>query len=205
MDNNNWTFLRAFLKSPRIVGSVIPSSSFLERRIVTAAEPETASVVVELGVGTGGTTRSLLKAMQPKARLLAIERTAEFVDMLRHAADPRLEVVHGCASSIGDEMKRRGYLNADAVVSGIPFSTLPKGLAAEIVMAIYRVLAPGGRFVAYQFTDRVADYVRPVMGTPAVEHELRNVPPVRIFTWRKQGVAEPAAMPAVETTAARRH
>jgi phosphatidylethanolamine/phosphatidyl-N-methylethanolamine N-methyltransferase len=205
MDNDNWTFLRAFLKSPRVVGSVIPSSSFLERKIVTAAEAEAAAILVELGVGTGGTTRSLLKAMQPQARLLAIERTAEFVEMLQHTIDPRLEVVHGCASSIGAEMKKRGYGEADAVVSGIPFSTLPKGVAAEIARAIYEVLAPGGRFVAYQFTDRVADYMRPVMGAPDVEHELRNVPPVRVFTWRKYAAAEPAAIPAVSTSGARRH
>jgi phosphatidylethanolamine/phosphatidyl-N-methylethanolamine N-methyltransferase len=203
MDNDNWTFLRAFLKSPRVVGSVIPSSSFLERKIVMAAEAEAAGVLVELGVGTGGTTRSLLKAMPPRARLLAIERTPEFVDMLKHTADPRLEVVHGCASSIEAEMGKRGYLEADAVVSGIPFSTLPRGLAAEIARAIHQVLAPGGRFVAYQFTDRVADYMRPVMGAPEVEHELRNVPPVRVFTWRKQ--TAPAAIPAVSTSAAGRH
>jgi len=205
MDNDNWTFLRAFLKSPRVVGSVIPSSSCLERKIVTAAEAEGASVLVELGVGTGGTTRSLLKAMPPQARLLAIERTPEFVHMLQHTVDPRLEVVHGCASSIEVEMGKRGYVDTDAVVSGIPFSTLPKGLAAEIVRAIYQVLAPGGRFVAYQFTDRVADYMRPVMGAPEIEHELRNVPPVRVFTWRKPGAAESATITAVSTSAAGRH
>ena len=172
---------------------------------MSAAGAEAASVLVELGVGTGGTTRSLLKAMQPQARLLAIERTSEFVDMLQHTIDPRLEVVHGCASSIKAEMGRRGYVEADAVVSGIPFSTLPKGLAAEIVSAIHQVLAPGGRFVAYQFTDRVAEYMRPVMGAPEVAHELRNVPPVRVFIWRKEGAAEPAAIPAVSTSAAARH
>lgn len=203
MDNDNWTFLRAFLKSPRVVGSVIPSSSFLERRIVAAAEPETADILVELGVGTGGTTRALLKAMQSRARLLAIERTPEFVEMLQHTIDPRLDVVHGCASSLGAEMKRRGYVHADAVVSGIPFSTLPRSLAAEIVLSIYQALAPGGRFVAYQFTDRVADYMRPVMGSPEIEHELRNVPPVRIFTWRKEGAAEAAAVPTVNNSVAR--
>ncbi|HEX7718348.1 MAG TPA: hypothetical protein VF389_00960, partial [Woeseiaceae bacterium] len=46
-------------------------------------------------------------------------------------------------------------------------------------------LAPGGVFVAYQFTDRVAEYTRPVMGKPAIEFELCNVPPLRLFTWRK--------------------
>ncbi|MEX2495769.1 MAG: methyltransferase domain-containing protein [Woeseia sp.] len=189
MDNDNWTFFQAFLKSPRVVASVIPSSSWLKRRIVEAAAPGSASIVVELGAGTGGTTRSLLKAMQPDARLLAIERTAQFVRNLRQIDDARLELVHGCASSIGAELKLRGYRSADAVISGIPFSTLPGALAAEIITAVHQALVPGGRFVAYQFTDRVADYARPVMGRPEIEHELRNVPPVRIFTWRKKGCA----------------
>lgn len=185
--SENWTFFQAFLKSPRIVASVIPSSSHLERRVVKAAAPTAAGVVVELGAGTGGTTRSLLKAMGPQARLLVIERTADFIENLKQINDIRLDVVHGCASSIGAELKRRAYPAADAVVSGIPFSTLPELLAAEIITGVHEALAPGGRFVAYQFTGRVADYAQPVLGTPEVEHELYNLPPLRVFTWRKEG------------------
>lgn len=185
--SESWTFFQAFLKSPRVVASAIPSSSHLERRVVRAAAPTAAGVVVELGGGTGGTTRSLLEAMGPQARLLVIERTVDFIESLKQINDIRLDVVHGCASSIGAELKRRAYPAVDAVVSGIPFSTLPKLLATEIITAVHGALGPGGRFVAYQFTDRVADYAEPLLGTPEVEHELYNLPPVRVFTWRKKG------------------
>jgi phospholipid N-methyltransferase len=188
MAHDNWTFFHAFLRSPQVVASVIPSSSFVERRVVRAAGAAEAGVVVELGGGTGGITRALLKAMGPQAHLLVFERTARFVDKLSAIHDPRLAVIHGCASTIGAELQYRGLTSADAVVSGIPFSTLPKPLAAEIIMAVHDVLAPGGVFVAYQFTDRVADYTRPVMGTPLVEFEICNVPPLRLFTWRKDPV-----------------
>jgi phosphatidylethanolamine/phosphatidyl-N-methylethanolamine N-methyltransferase len=191
MARDNWTFLQAFLKSPRVVASVFPSSSFLERRVVRAADVGSARAVVELGAGTGGITRSLLEAMGEDGRLIAIERTAAFVEGLGRIGDARLDIVHGCASTLGAQLQQRGLPAADAVVSGIPFSTLPKALAASIVEAIDAALAPGGRFVAYQFTDRVAAYTRPVMGKPAVEHEMRNVPPVRVFTWRKNGGAQP--------------
>lgn len=190
MHNDSWMFFQAFLKSPRVVASVLPSSSFLMRRIVRAADPANATLTVELGAGTGGTTRSLLKAMQPQSRLLAIESTLDFATHLQQIDDSRLDVVHGCASSIALQLETRGYPRADAVVSGIPFSTLPPELAAEIVSTVYEVLRPGGRFVAYQVTDRVADYARPVMGDPEVEQELRNVPPARVFTWRKPGQPE---------------
>ena len=50
-------FFHGFLKKPGQVGSIIPSSRFLERRIVRAAGIQRARLVVELGPGTGGTTR----------------------------------------------------------------------------------------------------------------------------------------------------
>lgn len=187
MQNQHWTFFQAFLRAPRIVASVIPSSPFVVRRVARAADAANARVVVELGGGTGGTTRAMLKAMRADARMLVIERTAEFIDTLDGIDDPRLEVVHGCASSIGTELERRGHRAADAVISGIPFSTMPAELAEEIIAAVHESLAPGGRFVAYQFTDRVADYAKPMMGAPDVEYELVNVPPLRLFIWRKGG------------------
>ena len=190
MGSANWTFFQGFLKSPRVVASMVPSSTFLEQRVVNAADPATARFVVELGAGTGGITRSLLQAMDARARLLAIERTAEFVEKLEQIHDSRLDVVHGCASSIGAEMIGQGYPSADAVVSGIPFSTLPEDLAVKIIAAVHEALGPQGRFIAYQFSSRVADYARPLMGPPEVEHELRNVPPLRVFVWRKEGWAD---------------
>jgi phospholipid N-methyltransferase len=134
----------------------------------------------------------MLKAMSPKAKMLVIERTAEFIDTLGGIDDPRLEVVHGCASGIGEELERRRLPAADVVISGIPFSTMPPGLSEEIVIAVNDALAPGGRFVAYQFSDRVADYAKPVMGSPEVEIEFVNVPPIRLFIWRKDGAARAA-------------
>jgi phospholipid N-methyltransferase len=186
MSSQSWTFFQAFLKSPRVVASMIPSSPFLERRVVEAARLSTASAAVELGSGTGGTTRALLAALGPQSRLLAIERTEEFVTALTRIGDPRLEVVHGCASTVVAELARRGLRAVDAVISGIPFSTMPPDLARSIIEEIHRALTPRGRFVAYQFTDRVAEYARPVFGRPRVQHELRNVPPLRIYTWEKR-------------------
>ncbi len=185
MASQSWTFFQAFLKSPRVVASMVPSSPFLERRLVDAAHLSTASTVVELGSGTGGTTRALLRALRPDGRLLAIERTAEFVDSVSRIRDERLTVVHGCASSIVSELASHGLPPADAVISGIPFSTLPPELARTIAREIHKALAPEGWFVAYQFTDKVAEYTQPVLGRPDVRHELRNVPPLKVFSWQK--------------------
>jgi hypothetical protein len=47
-------------------------------------------------------------------------------------------------------------------------------------------LAPGGRFVAYQIRGTAGAVGRAVIGPPEVTLVLRNIPPVRIYTWRNQ-------------------
>ena len=185
MSGLDLAFFRAFVKAPRVVASVIPSSSLLERRAIRNMALDSARVVVEFGAGTGGITRAILAAMRPDARLITIEWTEAFIEPLGEIDDSRLEVVHGCASTIGELLEQRDLPGADAVVSGIPFSTMPPELCREIAANLHAALAPGGRFVAYQFSDRVAHYMAPHMGRPIVEHELINIPPMRVFSWRK--------------------
>src|SRR5712691_11531137 len=87
-------FFQEFLKNPRQIGSITPSSSFLERRIVQIAGIASARLVVELGAGTGGTTRAILDAMGPDARLLVVEINRHFAALLARIGDPRLVVGH---------------------------------------------------------------------------------------------------------------
>jgi len=181
-------FLRGFIAHPDQVGSVIPSSHALEQRLVRSARLLRARCVVELGPGTGGTTRAFLHAMPSAAQLLAIELSEDFAARLRKAIrDPRLTVVPGSAEFIARFLAERGLPAPDAVISGIPFSTMPRAVADRIAGEIARVLAPGGRFVAYQVRAHVADYATPYLGAPRKEWELFNIPPVRVFTWTRAG------------------
>jgi phosphatidylethanolamine/phosphatidyl-N-methylethanolamine N-methyltransferase len=189
--NGALAFFLGFLRNPNMVGSLIPSSRFLERRLVQAADVGSARLVVELGPGTGGTTRALLAALPANAKLLAIELNARFATMLRAERDPRLIVYEGSAEDLADVRSAHGLGEADAVISGIPFSTMPPELARRIMSEVWASLAPGGRLVAYQVRSRVADYGRETFGEPQLQYELRNAPPIRIYVWRRR--AAPAS------------
>lgn len=178
-------FLQGFLRRPQQVGSVIPSSRFLERRIVDRARVRDASVVVELGPGTGGTTRALLRSMGPESVLLSIEINPDFVALLEAIPDPRLMVHAGSAEHLDDALAQRGLEPPTAVVSGIPFSTMPRTVALRVLEAVRSSLAPGGRFVAYQVRDRVHTLGREVFGSAEVDIEFLNIPPMRVYQWCK--------------------
>ena len=179
-------FFQGFLREPQQVGSVIPSSRFLERRLVKISAVRHARMVVELGPGTGGTTHALLRAMPAGARLLAIEIDPRFSAMLRaEITDPRFIVHAGSAEDIAAMLASHGLPVPEVVISGIPFSTMPATVGENILRAVWTSLAPGGRFVAYQFRDRIAVLGRHILGRPEVDVELLNVPPMRVYCWRK--------------------
>lgn len=177
-------FLRGFLRNPAEVGSLVPSSRYLERLIVAQAGVADARSVVELGPGTGGTTRQILRAMRPDATLLAIELDPEFAELVSDHRDPRLLVHVGSAERIAQAIAAHGLSAPQAVISGIPFSTMPAEVGRAIVESVREVLAPGGVFVAYQFRDAVARLATPILGAPEVHWEVRNVPPMRVYRWR---------------------
>ncbi|HDZ55091.1 MAG TPA: methyltransferase type 12 [Pseudomonas xinjiangensis] len=183
-------FLRGFLREPSQVGSIIPSSRFLEQRIVEASNLSAAKRVVELGPGTGGTTRTFLQHVGPDARLLSIELSPYFHELLDEIADPRFINHLGSAENLADILAQHGMEQPDVVISGIPFSKMPPAVATRVAQAVNDSLAENGRFVAYQFRRDVAGYTDPIMGTPAsCMLELRNIPPMRVYSWYKTAIA----------------
>jgi phospholipid N-methyltransferase len=176
-------FFKGFLDKPKQVGSIIPSSRFMERRIVKTLGLEGVKLVVELGPGTGGTTRAVLRGLDPDAKLLAIEINPGFVELLKRHDDPRLIVHHGSATEIPAILAEHGFEKPEVIFSGIPFSTMPRNLGRAVLESARDALAPGGRFVAYQFRDRVHTLGVEVFGRANRQLELLNVPPMRVWRW----------------------
>lgn len=174
-------FARNFVKHPRMLGSLIPSSRFLIEHVLGRVDWRTAHVIVEYGPGVGTFTFEILRRMRPDGVLVVFETNADFVSYLRETRDPRLHVVHGSAEEIGSVLATLGCGKADHVISGIPFSTMPEEVRDRILRETHAALDPKGSFLVYQFSRRVLPYLERVFSRVAQDFEPRNILPAQLF------------------------
>jgi len=184
-DNSHLAFFKEFVKNPMQVGSIIPSSRFLRKSVLSIARVESADTIIELGSGMGETTRAILDAMPAHGKLLSIEINPHFHNFLSRIKDRRLITHLGSAAEMGKAISRYELKAPEVVISGIPFSTMSHQAGTAIVESISSLLAPNGRFVAYQFRNRVANLCRPVLGSEQKKFEPLNIPPMRVYHWEK--------------------
>ncbi|WP_417393433.1 class I SAM-dependent methyltransferase [Gimesia sp.] len=179
-------FLRGFFENPLQVASFVPSSGYLQRKLSSLACLQTARSVVELGPGTGETTRALLKAIPAEAQLLGVEVVSGFVKHLREFADPRLTVVEDSALNLKQIMSQQNLPAPDVIVSGVPFSVMTPTEGRQLIQTIHEVLAPGGAFVTYQFRNNVCELAADCFGPPQSRaFVLWNLPPLEVYLWEK--------------------
>mgnify|MGYP002778058138 FL=1 len=173
-------FARGFFSNPLRVGSVVPSSPQLVARLLAPVDWSTARMVVEYGPGTGVVTRAILARLPADGRLIAFEVNPEFVGFLRREInDPRLTVVMASAESVADHVAA-----ADAVVSSLPFSIMPRSVSQRILAATAAVLAPGAPLVGYQYSTAWLKMLRRAFGDVGLRFEPRNWPPAFVYTAR---------------------
>jgi phospholipid N-methyltransferase len=175
-------FLRSFLRHPRQVGSVIPTSRRAVRAMLDLADLGTASCVVEMGAGTGPHTREILARLGPDATFLAFEIDPELAEGLeREFDDPRLQVINDSAENV------ERYLNgkrADVVVSALPFTSLPEKVRHGLLNAGRDSLSADGTMLVLQYSPFMRSQLQRTF--KSVEWRLApfNVPPAFLFACR---------------------
>ena len=146
---NTGLFLRRWLANPLQMGSVIPSSPVLCRRIAALVERRDDEVVVELGAGTGVVSHALLAAGLPPERLVVVEIVPDMADHLRRAL-PGVNVILGDAFELARALPERMHGKVGTAICGIPLVILPLEQQQRFVRAVEAV-APGRGFLLYTY------------------------------------------------------
>lgn len=175
-------FFKGFLKHPVMVGAIVPSSNQTIKKMLSRCDWPNTRVFVEYGPGVGTFCRTILDALPADATYIAIDTNPDFIRYLRHEiVDPRFSAILGSAADVIQIVKDHGHDEADYVLSGLPFSTLPAGVGDAIGQATADVLRVGGAFLVYQYSPKCRDFIEPYL--PKIDHAMEwwNLPPAQLY------------------------
>jgi phosphatidylethanolamine/phosphatidyl-N-methylethanolamine N-methyltransferase len=178
-------FLRSWIEKPLHMGAVMPSGRVLARTMAQYVDIDSSGPVVELGPGTGAITSALIEHGVDQKRLVLVEYNPGFCALLRDRY-PHAKVVQGDAYALRDSLWNVLSDPASAVVSGLPLVTKPMLTRLKLIRDAFLALAPGAPFV--QFTYSVAPPIPkslPGVSTEASERIWMNLPPARVWVYRK--------------------
>ena len=177
-------FLRSFLRNPRQVGSILPTSGRAVRDMLDMAPVDRARLVVELGAGTGPHTRELLRRLRPDGELLAFELDAELARGLQATLpDPRLRVIADSAANLAAHLDGR---RPEVIVSALPFTSLPTAVRHEVLRVARAVLADDGVMLVLQYSPLVQRDLERNFARVTRRLSLLNVPPAVLFACRPE-------------------
>jgi phosphatidylethanolamine/phosphatidyl-N-methylethanolamine N-methyltransferase len=180
---NPWLFFRRWMSNPLQMGSIVPSSQALCRRVVAQTARRADEAVLELGAGTGVISRALLESGLPAERLFVVEIVPDMAAHLRRVL-PRANVIQGDARNLPDLIPAGWHGRIGTVICGIPLVLLPLAEQRRFVDAMQAV-APGRGFLHFSYcatsplpARKLGLAARREAWTP------RNFPPASV--WRYQ-------------------
>ncbi|KPV60015.1 phospholipid methyltransferase [Paenibacillus sp. A3] len=176
-------FLYKFSRAPQQIGSVTPSSAFLAKKMVESVAWEKVNAVAELGAGTGAITEYIQKAKKDNTRVLLFERDAELRSRLQERfADCTCYDDARCLQSV---LRTEGIDSLDCVISGLPYFNFPQSLRDRLLSEITASLRPGGRFVAFQYSQQMRKQFGRQFAMEGIHFVPFNVPPAFVYVCRK--------------------
>ena len=76
-------FIKEYIKHPRKVGAIAPSSKYLAYKMIKEINFELAKCIVEYGPGTGAFTEKILARAKDDTKIILLEVNEEFYCKLK--------------------------------------------------------------------------------------------------------------------------
>ena len=189
MEGERRSFLKEFVKNPRTVGAVGPSSSHLAEAMVDEIPWPEVRTAVEVGPGTGAFTGAIRERLREDARFCVVEINPSHCERLR-VRFPDLTIHEGSAADLPSLCQDKQVDGADVVISGLPWAAFPSKLQDELPDAIVKTLRVGGRFASFSYVHGLptpagkrfrGELERRFSVVDASEPVWRNLPPAVVY------------------------
>ncbi|HYK73735.1 MAG TPA: methyltransferase domain-containing protein [Pseudoneobacillus sp.] len=178
-------FLYKFLQSPKQIGSVTPSSSYLVNKMLDQVQWGMVKNVAELGAGTGVFTKGILDRKKKDCQVVAYEYDHELRRKLS-TLFPQV-IMNKDANDLKSNSLRLGIQHFDCVISGLPFSNFSQSMREGIFQQVSELLSEDGVFIAFQYSLHMKKMLSQYFKNVKILFTPFNFPPAFIYVCKNGG------------------
>lgn len=179
-------FFKEAVSNIKTIGSFLPSSKYLTKKLLHNIDFKKAKVLIEFGPGNGILTKNIIKKLSPNAKLICFEINNNFYNKLNEINNPQLIILNCSADNVASELKKLEIEKVDGIISGLPLSNISKIIGESIIKESYTILNKGAYYIQYQYSLNHFKRIKKAFKNNVVlSFEFLNVPPAVIYTCKK--------------------
>lgn len=179
----NTRFLMQYILHPRTTGAIMPSSKKLSYKMIKNIDFNNCNCIVEFGPGTGIFTEEILRKRNSNTIIMLIECNEKFYKMLKnkYRYEENIYIIKDSAENIDYYINRYDINKVDYIVSGLPFTNLPKYMSETILEKTKMILGNDGVFITFQYTKLKMSLINNYFKNIKINKEFFNFPPAYVF------------------------
>ncbi len=179
MIHESTSFLMKFINSPKTIGSITPSSSYLADRMLRDIHWDEAQSIVELGAGTGVFTRQIASKIEAGTKVVVFEKDRDMRGKLQ-SRFPGFYLMAD-AQDLVASLERVNVSSVDYIISGLPFANFEPKQRQYILDGIMEALKPGGQFVSFQYSLQMKTALLQNFKQVEISMVPFNIPPAFVY------------------------
>ena len=182
-------FIKEFIKNPKFIGAVAPSSEYLAKKMVEDINFKKCNCIIEYGPGTGVFTEKLIARKNEDTLLLVIENNKEFYEDLfsMYGYKKNVKIINDGAENIKKYLIEYNIKKVDYIVSGLPFTVLPISISNIILKNTMDILSNKGEFITFQYSLLKKNFFKKYFNNIKVKKAMINLPPAYVFKCKVKG------------------
>ena len=186
------SFLKFFwvaLRNPLQVSTAFQTGKTASFQMISAIPDRVDGMIVELGVGTGAITESLVRKVPSPKQYVGLELNEELLEFVQERF-PQLRFVNESAENFARVLEGR---SVSAVVSSLPWTLMPAEAVKQTLDSVREHLEVEGVFATYMTLHvlmtpagrRFQELLRERFSRIETTIILENLPPAKIFIVKK--------------------
>lgn len=180
-------FLKNFIQQPDMVGAIAPSSKYLCFSMLKNINFESSRCIVEYGSGTGIFTKEIIRRKKKDTLFISFELNKDMFSRLKslHSPKDNIYIINDSAENMMDYLTQQGFNEVDYIISGLPFTVLPRKVSLRILNNTFQVLSNKGDFITFQYSLHFLSTLKEIFPKVKLGIQLLNIPPAFIYYCKK--------------------